>query len=157
MRRIEGVRRIDVRAARDVLLEDVVLHRAGELADIRALLAGDGDVEREQDRRRGVDGHRGGDPFERDAVEERAHVVEAARSRRRPCRPRPAPAGDRRRSPSASAGRRRPRGRSALLQQVAVALVGLLGGGEAGVLAHRPEAPAIHRRLDAARVGILAG
>ena len=49
-----------------------------ELAEIGALLSGDGDVERQQDRGGGVDGHRGGDTFERDAVEERAHVVEAA-------------------------------------------------------------------------------
>ena len=44
----------------------------------------------------------------------------------------------------------------ALLEQVAEALVGLLGGGEAGVLAHRPEAAAVHRRLDAAGERVLA-
>ena len=43
-----------------------------------------------------------------------------------------------------------------LLQQVTVARVGILGGGEAGVLAHRPEPPAVHRRLDAARERVLA-
>ena len=37
----------------------------------------------------------------------------------------------------------------ALVEQVAEAAVGLLGRGEAGVLAHRPEPAAVHRRLDA--------
>ena len=45
----------------------------------------------------------------------------------------------------------------ALLEQVAEALVGLLGGREAGVLAHRPEPAAVHRRLDAAGERVLAG
>ena len=45
----------------------------------------------------------------------------------------------------------------ALLEEVAEARVRLLGGGEARVLAHRPEAAAVHRRLDAAREGRLAG
>ena len=40
-----------------------------------------------------------------------------------------------------------------LRQQVGVALVRLLRRAEAGVLAHRPEAPAVHVRLDAAREG----
>ena len=39
-----------------------------------------------------------------------------------------------------------------LLQQVAVALVGFARRREAGVLAHRPEAAAVHRLLHAARV-----
>src|SRR5215831_15698113 len=43
-----------------------------------------------------------------------------------------------------------------MLKQVAVALVRFLGGGVACILAHRPEPATIHRRLDTARVGILA-
>ena len=46
------LRRVDVGAAGDVLLEDVVLDGAGELAHVGAWRAGDGDVERQQDRRR---------------------------------------------------------------------------------------------------------
>ena len=42
----------------------------------RALLVGDRDVEREQPRRRRVDGHRGVHVGERDALEQRAHVAE---------------------------------------------------------------------------------
>src|SRR3546814_17557296 len=51
-------------------LDDVVLHRAGELATRRALLFGAGDVERQQPGRRGVDGHRGVHLRQRDAGEE---------------------------------------------------------------------------------------
>ena len=52
------------------------MHGAGEALEVRALLFGDRDVEREEDRGGGIDGHRGGDGFERDAVEERLHVFE---------------------------------------------------------------------------------
>src|SRR5260221_10811810 len=41
-------------------------------------------------------------------------------------------------------------------KEVAIAAIGLLGVAEAGVLAHRPKASAIHRRLHAARERILA-
>src|SRR5262249_37120593 len=68
---------IDVGAAGDVFLEDVVLHRAREPAEVRALLTGDGDVERQQYRGGGVDGHRGGDLVQRNTVEECAHILDA--------------------------------------------------------------------------------
>ena len=47
----------------------------------------------------------------------------------------------------------------AVVEQVAEALVGLLGRAEAGELAHRPQPPAVHRdaRVDAARERGLAG
>jgi hypothetical protein len=38
-----------------------------------------------------------------------------------------------------------------VVEEVAEALVRLLGSAEAGELAHRPELPAVHRRVDAAR------
>ena len=41
-----------------------------------------------------------------------------------------------------------------MLEQVAEARVRLLGGAEAGELPHRPEPPAVHRRVDAARVRV---
>src|SRR3984957_4328491 len=69
-------KRIDVSAASDVLLENVVLDSAGETLKICALLFGDCDVEGEKNRGGGIDGHRGGDVLERDAVEERLHVFE---------------------------------------------------------------------------------
>ena len=69
-------RRVDVGPARDVLLEDVVLDRAGERRQRNALPSRDGDVEREQDDRRRVDRHRRRDAIERDAVEELGHVLD---------------------------------------------------------------------------------
>ena len=117
-RRSEGCRRIDVGAAGDVLLEHVVLDRAGQARRVDALLLGDQLVEQQQHRGRGVDGHRGRHLAQRDAAEQHPHVVDRVdrdpdladlaggqRRRRSPC-------------PSGSAGRRRPtappcRGRSA--------------------------------------------
>src|ERR1044072_2985963 len=52
------------------------------------------------------------------------------------------------------------RGAEAVLpvrEEVAEALVRLLRGAEARELAHRPEPPSVHRRVDAAREGIDAG
>ena len=45
----------------------------------------------------------------------------------------------------------------ALGEQVAIALVAFFGAAEAGVLAHGPEAGAVHVLIDAAGVGELAG
>ena len=45
----------------------------------------------------------------------------------------------------------------AVVEQVAEALVGLLGRAEAGELAHRPQPPPVHRRVDAAGERVLAG
>ncbi len=52
-------RGVHVRPSRDVLLEDVVLNGPSELSSAHSLGICDGDVEREQRRRSGVDGHRG--------------------------------------------------------------------------------------------------
>ena len=71
-----GTGRVDVGAARQVLLDDVVLRGAPQVARRDALLLGVGHVEPEQPGRRGVDGHRGVHGAGRDAVHERAHVPE---------------------------------------------------------------------------------
>ena len=71
-----GPGREDVRAAGEVLLDDVVLRRAGQPGDVRALLLGDDLVERQQPHGRGVDRHRGVRPLERDAVEQGPHVAQ---------------------------------------------------------------------------------
>ncbi len=63
---------------REVLLQDVVLGRPGELADVRALLLGHRDVERQQPHGGGVDRHGGVHLLERDLVEQGAHVVDRA-------------------------------------------------------------------------------
>ena len=75
--------------AREVLLDDVVLRRAGQLLADRLGLGAVGRVdagllerghlvEREQPHRRGVDRHRRVHLGERDVVEQRAHVAEVA-------------------------------------------------------------------------------
>ena len=97
------------------------------------------------------------DLAEGDAGEQRLHVVERV--------DRDALAADlaeRARVVGVVAHQRRhvERGRQAglpVVEQVAEALVGLLGGAEAGELAHRPQPAAVHRRVDAARERILAG
>ena len=145
--------RIDVRAARDVLLEDVVLDRAAQLRARDAALLGDDDVHREQRRRRRVDRHRRRDLVERDPVEQHVHVLDgvdrdadasdlAERARRVGVDAHLRRADRTRREspvcPASSSRRKR-------------SLVSARGA-EAGVLAHRPEAAAVHRRLHAARV-----
>jgi hypothetical protein len=74
--RIDGAGREDVGAARQVLLDDVVLRRARSARVGHALLLGDREVEREQPHRGRVDRHRRVHLVERDAVEQRAHVAE---------------------------------------------------------------------------------
>ena len=68
--------REDVRAARQVLLHDVVLCRAAQRPRVDPVLLGVDDVQREQPRRGGVDRHRRVHPGRRDAVEQRPHVAE---------------------------------------------------------------------------------
>ena len=114
------------------------------------------DVEGEQDRRRRVDRHRDGDLAERDALEERLHVVERVDGDALA-----ADLAERAGVVGVVAHQRRhvERGREpglAVVEQVAEALVGLLGRAEAGELAHRPEPAAVHRRVGAAGEGILA-
>ena len=150
VRRIVGIGRVDVVAARHVLLQHVVLDRAAQLLGGDALFLADQLVEQQQDRRRGVDRHRGRDAVERDLVEADPHVLDRV--------DRDAGAADlalaeRVVGVAAELGRQveghREPGR-AVLDQVAVALVGVLGGGEAGVLAHRPEPVAVHPVVDTA-------
>ena len=122
-----------------------------------ALLLADEDVEGEQDRRRGVDRHRGGDAAERDPVEELLHVVEAVDG--------DALAADLAEAAGvvgvvAHQGRHVEGGREpglAVVEQVVEALVGLLDRAEAGELAHRPEPAPVHRRVGPAGERVLAG
>ena len=98
--------------AREVLLDDVVLGRAGQPRDGGALLLGGDLVEREQPHGRRVDRHRGVHPGERDPVEQRPQVADVADRVRRPCPPRRGRADGPGRSRSGWAGRTRPTGRS---------------------------------------------
>ena len=112
-----------------------------ELVRGDALFLADEDVEGEQDRRRGVDRHRGADAAERDPLEELFHVVEAVDG--------DALAADLAEAADvigvvAHQGRHVEGGREpglAVVEQVVEALVGLLDRAEPGELAHRPEPP----------------
>ena len=121
-----------------------------------ALPPRDGDVEREQDDGRRVDGHRRRDAIERDAVEQRRHVLDRVD---RDADPADFARGERmvrvvahlRRQIEGDA-----QAADALREQIAVARVRFGGGAEPGVLPHRPQPAAVHRRLDAARERELA-
>ena len=150
-------RRIDVRPARDVLLEHVVLHRAGERGARDALLLADHDVHRQQDRRGGVDRHRGRDPVERDLAEEVGQVVDRVDRD-----PDPSHLALRHRMVGVVAHLRRQieRGRQAHLprgQELPEPAVGLLRRAEPGVLAHGPEPAGVHVGVDAAGERKFAG
>ena len=148
----EGMtRRIDVRAACDVLLQHVVLNRARERAERHAAAPGDRHVEREQNHGRRVDRHRARHAIERNLVEQGFHVLDRV---------------DRDADTTDFAGRhgvirveshlrrqveRDAQSGDARSKQVAEPCVRLRGGAESRVLAHRPQTIAIHRGLNAAR------
>ena len=71
-----GRRRKHIGAAREILLDDVVLRRAGEFLPRDALLIGQRHIKRQQPGGRGVDGHRRVHLAERNAVEQGAHVAD---------------------------------------------------------------------------------
>ena len=72
------LRRTNVGAARKILFDNVVLNRALKRRHIGALLLCYGDIQGQQPRSRRVDCHRRIHLFERDIVEQRAHVTEVA-------------------------------------------------------------------------------
>ncbi len=148
--------REDIRAAGDIFLEDIVLDRAAQLLHVDALASGHGDVHGKQDACRRVDGHRRGDLIQRDLVEELLHVADGRDGHAHLA---DLSHGDRVVGVVADLGRQVKGNAQAglpVLEQVAVAAVEVLGGGKAGILAHRPEARAVHGRLHAARIRVLA-
>ena len=147
-----GPGRKDVGAARRVLLEDVVLDGARDLFRRASLLLRHELIEQQQHRRGGIDRHRRRDPVQGYAVKQDLHVLERV---------------DRDTDLADLAvghgvvrviadlggqveGDREPG--LALVEQVAVALVGFRRCAEACVLAHGPQAAAIHVFVDAPRV-----
>ena len=152
-----GPRRIDVRGARDVFLEDVVLDRPPQRLPADAPALGDGDVEGEQDRRGRVDRHARADAVEGQAVEEQPHVLD----RRDRHADAPDLASSEGRIAVVSHLRRQVEGHTqalvAMLEEIPESPVRLLRGPEARVLAHGPEAAAVHRGPRAAGEGWLAG
>src|SRR5208283_3642761 len=148
-----GFGRVDVFLLRDVFLEDVVLQRAGDFLPVGALLFGDGEVHGPNDGGGGVDGHAGGDIGERDLIEEDFHIGEGGD-------------GDAAFADFAfgeggigivahERGEIESGGEDGLAvgEEIAEALVGVLGGAETGELAHGPKAGAVHGGVNAAGVG----
>ena len=138
-----GLRREGVGAAREVLLDDVVLGRALQLGAVDPVLLGDGDVEAEQPGGGGVDRHRGVHLVERDPVEQLVHVALVGD---RDADLADLAAGEDVVGVIAGLGRQVEGDREAglALGQVApVELVGAAGVGVAGVGAHHPGAVAL--------------
>ncbi len=152
-----GLRREDIGAAGDIFLEDVVLEGAAQAAGLHPLATGNRHVHRQQDRGRGIDCHAGGDFVKGDVLEEGGHVLQRGDGDADLA---DLAQGDGIVGVVADLGGQVKSHREAglpLLQQVAVAAVGFCGAGVTGVLAHGPEAPAVHAGLDAAGEGVLAG
>ena len=150
-------RRIDVGAARDIFLQDVVLHRPREGAGRNSLSPRDGHVERQQNDGGRVDRHRRRDAVERDAVKQRGHILDGVdRDAHAPH----FPSGERVVRVVADLRRQVERDTQpadALRQEIPVATVRLRRIGKPCVLPHRPRPSAIHRRLDPSGVWKPAG
>ena len=149
--------RVDVGPAREVLLQDVVLDRAAQRRQRDGLAPRDRCVERQQDDRRRVDGHRRRHAVERNAVEQFRHVLDrvdghADAADLASCQRVVGVVTHLRRQIEGDAQAVDP-----LRQQVSIALVGLGCRRKPGVLPHGPQPAAIHRRLDAAGEGECAG
>ena len=134
-------RRIHIGAARDVFLEDIVLHRPAELRAIDFPFVGHRDVKAEQDCSRGIDRHRSGDAIERNVLEEQAHVLEGANGDARASHRPSGAADDLGRDPS-GIGRIEchRQARLALREQEPIARIRLRSAAEARVLTHGPQA-----------------
>ncbi len=150
-------RRVDVFFLGDVFLQNVVLQGAGHPRPVDALLLGNGQVHRPNDRRRRVDGHRDADFAERNAAQQNLHVFE-----RRNGRAALADFAFRHGMIAVVAHQRgqiegyRKSGLS-LFQQVVVAEIGFFRRGKTGELAHGPQLAAVHRLVNSAGVGERAG
>ncbi len=157
MIRIDSFGGIDIGAARHVLLEDVVLDRPADLVRLDARFSRPRRCTCEQDGGRGVDRHRGRDLVRAGSVEEDLHVGQGIDGDADLA---DFAVGHGRIGVVAHLGRQVEGDREAGLpgaEEVVVALVGFLGRAEAGILAHGPEPAAVHGRLHAAGIGVLAG
>ena len=150
-------RREDVVPTRDVLLEDVVLHRPAQRGPRDTLVLGDELVQEQQERRRCVDRHGRRHVGEWDAGEQDLHVGERVD---RDAGPADLALGERIVGVVAELRRQIEGDREpglAVREQVAVPLVRLLRGCEPRVLADRPRPAAVHVTVGAAGVRVLAG
>ncbi len=148
-----GIGRIDVGVAHHELFEDVVLDGARELLGRHALLLARHDVQRQHGQHRAVHGHRHRHVGEVDAVEQRAHVVDAVD---RHARHADVAAHARMIAVVAAVRGEIERHRQPLLPGRDVAPiegVGILRRREPRVLAHGPRLRHVHRRIRPAQVG----
>jgi hypothetical protein len=140
---------------RDVLLEDVGLQRPAEVRRCQPCRSA-ATRTCEQRHRRGVDRHRGRDLAQRQPVEEPLHVGDGVD---RDTAVADLALGPRVVGVEAHQGRHVERDRQPVLaavHEVVEALVGLDGVREPGELPDGPRAGPVHRRVDAARVGVHA-
>jgi len=144
-------RRIDVRPARRVFLQQVVLDGPGQLRRLDTLLLPHELIQEQQDRRRGVDRHRRAHAVERDPFEQPTHVVDRVDRDARladltlgagmvTVEPHLRREIERRREP-----------RLPVVEQVAEPRVRLFRRRHAGVLPHRPQPVPVHRGVRAPR------
>ena len=157
MIRIEGAGRIDIGVADHELLEDVVLDGPGELLRRHALFFRRDDVKRQHRQHRAVHRHRHGHFRQGNAVEQRAHVIDGID---RDTRHADITLHPRMVAVIAAMGGEVEGDGKALLpgRQIApVKGVGILGRGEAGILADRPGLLHVHRRIGAAQERRQAG
>ena len=150
-------RRVDIGAARNVFLQDVILDGSGDLGQIGALVARHQDIEAQQYRGRGIDGHRRGDAGQADVFKKPLHVGQRADGYAHASH---FAGGERVVGVHAHLGRQIERDGEpgdALRQEITIAAIAFFGGSEAGVSPHGPEAAAVHVRIDPAREGVLAG
>ncbi len=145
----------DPRPATDVLLEDIVLGRAGDPLAGHPLLLGHGEVHGQDDGRDGI--HRQGhaDLVDGDALEGHLHVLEGVHGHADPT---DLPEGHRIVGVQAHLGGQvegHVQGVLAVFDQEAEPPVGLGGATEAGVLAHGPGPVAVHVLVNSSGEGIL--
>ena len=152
-----GRGRIDIGVAHHEFFEDVVLDRARQLRVRHALFFGRDDVERQHRQHRAVHGHRHAHLVERDAGEQRAHVVDRIDGDARHADV----AGHARMiAVVAAVGGEIEGDGEALLPGGEIAPVegvGILRGGEAGILPDGPGLRRVHRGVGAAQERRLAG
>ena len=149
--------RVDVGVAHHELFEDVVLDGAGELLRRHALLLAGDDEQGQHGQHGAVHGHRHGHVGERDAGEQRAHVVDGVD---RHAGHADVAAHARVIAVVAAVGGEIEGDGEALLaggDVAAVEGVGVLGRGEAGVLPDGPRLRDVHGRVRPAQIGRDAG
>ncbi len=137
----------DIGSPSHVFLEDLVLGSPPDGLQFYPLFFSHGDIHGQEDGRRRIDGHRSGDPVQGNAVKHGLHVHQGVDSytyfsylsRAQGMIGIVADLGWKVEGHTET--------RLTMIQEISVALVGLLRSGKAGVLPHGPEPAPIHGRL----------